>query len=275
MIRFSINYERKETTSYELQQPLFSLPLNIMYAFIQARMGSSRLPGKMTMQLPDGKTLLEAVISRLSAHNVTPVLLTTEQPADNALVELAEEFGIATFRGDETHVLKRFIQAGAAFHVSPSDFVLRICADNPFLSHYIINQTLEACSRCPELDYFSFGHGSKPGIKHHTGIFVEAVKMSALHSLLPLNNDWYNEHVTIGLYENPDKYAIQITEIPTEWHPDFDKIRLTIDDIDDWNFCLTTYPLLTPLDFPEQRKLLLSQKSWVTLMENQITKYQK
>lgn len=265
----------KETTSYELQQPLFSLPLKIMYAFIQARMGSSRLPGKMTMQLPDGKTLLEAVISRLSAHNVTPVLLTTEQPADNALVELAKEFGIATFRGDETHVLKRFTQAGAAFHVSPSDFVLRICADNPYISHYIIDQTLQACSTFPEKDYISFGHAGKPGIKHHTGIFVEAVKMGAMQSLLPLNNLWYNEHVTIGLYENPDLYAIQIIEIPVEWHPDFEKIRLTIDDMDDWNFCLNTYASLAELDFPEQQKLLLSEKSSVTLMENQITKYQK
>lgn len=246
-----------------------------MYAFIQARMGSSRLPGKMSMTLPDGKTLLEAVIGRLAPHDVTPVLLTTKQPADDALASMAARYNLPVFRGDEEHVLSRFAEASEVFNVPENDFVLRICADNPYLSHYIIDQTLRTCQQLPENDYITLGHGGKPGIKHHTGIFVEAVKPKALKTLMPLQNDWYNEHVTIGLYENPNKYKILIQEIPAEWHPDFEKIRLTIDDIDDWNFCLKTYPSLAPLDFPQQRKLLLSEKSWVTLMENQINKYQK
>jgi len=267
--------ERKETIYSELQQPRISLPLKIMYAFIQARMGSSRLPGKMAMTLPDGKSLLEAVLSRLAQHKITPVLLTTREVADDSLAELAKVYQIAVFRGDEKNVLHRFTQAAEAFGLASNEFVLRICADNPFLSHYIIDQTLMACTLNPAKDYISFGHAGKPGIKHHTGIFVEAVKISALQSVLQLDNDWYNEHVTIGIYENPKKYDIQIKEIPVDWHPYFNKIRLTIDDINDWNFCLQAYSVLSPLDFTEQRKLLLSEKSWVTLMENQITKYQK
>lgn len=246
-----------------------------MYAFIQARMGSSRLPGKMAMTLPDGKSLLEAVLSRLVQHKITPVLLTTREAADDRLAEMAKTYQVPVFRGDEKNVLHRFTQASEAFGLASNEFVLRICADNPFLSHYLIDQTLMSCTLNPEKDYISFGHAGKPGIKHHTGIFVEAVKISALQSTLQLNNDWYNEHVTIGIYENPDKYDIQIKEIPVDWHPDFNKIRLTIDDIHDWNFCLQAYSALSPLDFAEQRKLLLSEKSWVTLMENQITKYQK
>ncbi|MFN4864216.1 MAG: cytidylyltransferase domain-containing protein [Bacteroidota bacterium] len=246
-----------------------------MYAFIQARMGSSRLPGKMAMLLPDGKTLLEAVIARLASHDVTPVLLTTKQPADDSLAQMAERHGISVFRGDETHVLRRFTEAAAHFGIAENDFVLRICADNPYLSHYIIDQTLAACEIRPTMDYISFGYAGKPGIKHHTGIFVEAVKVAALQSLVPKNNPWYNEHVTIGLYENPNQYAIAILAIPEDWQPQFEQIRLTIDDQDDWNFCLSTYPQLAHLDFPAQRNLLLSEKSWVTLMENQINKYQK
>ncbi len=246
-----------------------------MYAFIQARMGSSRLPGKMAMLLPDGKTLLEAVLARLERHDVTPVLLTTTQPADDALAQMAEQHGIAVFRGDETHVLSRFTQAATHFKIAETDFVLRICADNPYLSHYIIDHTLAACKTLPTVDYISYGFNGKPGIKHHTGIFVEAVKVAALKSLLPQNNPWYNEHVTIGLYENPEHYAIRILTIPEAWEPHFEQIRLTIDDQEDWNFCMDTYPRLAQLDFPEQRNLLLSEKSWVTLMENQIKKYQK
>lgn len=246
-----------------------------MYAFIQARMGSSRLPGKMAMLLPDGKTLLEAVLARLEKHKVTPVLLTTTQPADDTLVQMAERHSISVFRGDETNVLSRFTQAAIHFGLAESDFVLRICADNPYLSHYIIDQTLSACQRYPSMDYISFGFNGKPGIKHHTGIFVEAVKVSALTSLMPINDPWYNEHVTIGLYENPDHYAIRILAIPKAWELHFEQIRLTIDDMVDWSFCIATYPSLAHLDFSEQRNLLLSEKSWVTLMENQIKKYQK
>jgi spore coat polysaccharide biosynthesis protein SpsF len=246
-----------------------------MYAFIQARMGSSRLPGKMAMKLPDGKSLFEAVLNRLSQHDITPVLLTTKNKADDVLVEMATTNSVKVYRGDEIHVLSRFTEAGETLGLSPKEFVLRICADNPYLSHYIIEQTLIACKLEPDRDYISFGHLGKPGIKHHTGIFVEAAKLSALKSLHSLNNDWYNEHVTIGLYENPKKYSVSIIEIPEEWHPHFEKIRLTIDDIVDWNFCVNSYPKLSPLDFPQQRKVLLSEKSWVTLMENQITKYHK
>lgn len=246
-----------------------------MYAFIQARMGSSRLPGKMAMQLPDGNTLLEAVIKRLKAHPVIPVLLTTNQKADDELCRLAANNKLPVFRGDELNVLNRFIEAGKQYHVSPDDFVLRICADNPYLSHAVIHSTLNACTANPNRDYITLGYQGKPGIKHHTGIFVEAVKMGALSSLSPLNNPWYNEHVTIGLYENPGKYSILIEEIPTPWQEGFEQIRLTIDDETDWQFCLETYPIFAQLDFPEQRNLLLSEKSWVTLMGNQIKKYQK
>jgi spore coat polysaccharide biosynthesis protein SpsF len=246
-----------------------------MYAFIQARMGSSRLPGKMAMKLPDGKSLFEAVLDRLSQHDITPVLLTTKNKADDVLAEMASTHKVEVYRGDEIHVLSRFIEAGDALGLSPKEFVLRICADNPFLSHYIIEQTIIACRQEPTRDYIAFGHQGKPGIKHHTGIFVEAAKLSALKSLVSLNNDWYNEHVTIGLYENPEKYDVSIIEIPVEWHPNFEKIRLTIDDMDDWNFCQNSYSELSCLDFPQQRKVLLSEKSWVTLMENQINKYQK
>jgi spore coat polysaccharide biosynthesis protein SpsF len=246
-----------------------------MIAFIQARMGSKRLPGKMSLKLPDDKTLLEAVINRLEVHDVLPVLLTTQNPEDDALVEIANFLGIPVFRGEEINVLSRFTKAGEEFGVAEDDFVLRICADNPYLSHYIIDQTLLACSNTPKKDYISFGYNGKPGIKYHTGIFVEAAKFGALRSLLPLNNNFFNEHVTMGLYENPQKYAIQICDIPVEWHTNFEKIRLTIDDVDDWNFCLQTYPLLSPLDFSEQRNLLLSNENWINLMENQIIKNQK
>lgn len=265
----------KKRHTQNFSNPDICLPLKIMFAFIQARMGSSRLPGKMALQLPDGKTLLEAVISRLGAHKITPVLLTTTQPSDNALVEIANQLKLSVFRGDENHVLNRFTEAAKHFQIPYDTFILRICADNPYLSHWIIDQTIQKTKELPQADYISYAHQNKPGIKHHTGIFVEAVKVGALKSIESQNNPWYNEHVTIGVYENPDQYNISYIEIPTEWHPDFLSIRLTIDDADDWAFCQATYDSLCHLDFPEQRRLLLSEKSWVTLMENQIKKYQK
>ncbi len=246
-----------------------------MIAFVQARMGSTRMPGKILRLLPDGQTLLEQIFKKITKTGITPYLLTSTNSENQPLITLAKKHNWEYYLGDENDVLQRFISAAEHFEIPDNKQILRICADNPFISQTVIKNTVRAISIKPKLDYFSLGFQQTPGIKLHAGIFVEAVRISALKSVHLENNEWFNEHVTLGIYTQPDKYDIEIQEIPKDWQPDFLKIRLTIDDDVDWQLISEIYPQFQSQDFPEFKSTLLSNKNWVNLMSQQINKYQK
>jgi spore coat polysaccharide biosynthesis protein SpsF len=105
-------------------------------ALIQARLGSSRLPGKSRLPLPisttqDVHTLLGHVVARArratSVHDV--LLATTTAAPDAELASLATRLGVGVFRGDEQDVLGRFARALA--QAEPAEVVVRLTADNP------------------------------------------------------------------------------------------------------------------------------------------------
>lgn len=98
---------------------------------LQARMGSTRLPGKSMADL-GGKPLLAHAIEILKAESRIGrvVLCTTSLAADDILIELAARFGIDTFRGSEANVLDRFYQASRQF---PDRIYLRATGDNPLI----------------------------------------------------------------------------------------------------------------------------------------------
>ena len=107
-------------------------------ALIQARLGSSRLPGKSRLPLPLGaagaaRTILGHVVGRARrAPSVGEIIVaTTTAPLDAPLASLATELGAGVFRGDEQDVLGRF--AGALAQAGPADAVVRLTADNPAL----------------------------------------------------------------------------------------------------------------------------------------------
>ena len=98
---------------------------------IQARMGSRRLPGKMLEEL-GGKTILEWVLLRTkSCKSLDQIVLATSvRDIDDPLISIAEKHHISTFRGSENDVLDRFSRAAK---INSADYIIRICADNPFI----------------------------------------------------------------------------------------------------------------------------------------------
>ncbi|MFN5890742.1 MAG: cytidylyltransferase domain-containing protein [Bacteroidota bacterium] len=246
-----------------------------MIAFVQARMGSTRLPGKILKELPNGQTLIERIFQQIADSGHTPYLITSENVENQALISLATRNHWPYFQGDETDVLHRFIAAAEHFSIQPSTHILRICADNPFISKTLINDTVLLSHQFPNADYLSYAFHQIPGIKLHAGIFSEIVKISALQAIHLSNNPWFNEHVTIGIYSNPELFNVQLLEIPEPWQDRFEEIRLTIDDDVDWQLAQDLFPIFQNQDFSEFRTTLLSNKNWVNLMAKQIAKYQK
>ena len=109
-------------------------------AIIQARMGSTRLPGKVLMDIV-GKPMLWHVIERVKGCKKIDsiVVATTSREEDKAVVELTKECGVETFAGSEEDVLDRYYQAAKKFDADP---VVRITADCPVIDPQIVDEVI-------------------------------------------------------------------------------------------------------------------------------------
>ncbi len=169
---------------------------------VQARMGSSRLPGKVLEPIGD-QPMLEKILARVvRADDVDEVLVaTSDQDADLPIVELAESIGVAVWRGPEFDVLRRYAQAAAS---RPSaDTIVRITADCPFTDPILIDQVL-ALRSANNLDYAS---NQPADSKHQTfplGLAVECFAADALTAAEATARERHErEHVTPAIYAAP------------------------------------------------------------------------
>lgn len=205
---------------------------------IQARMGSTRLPGKMMMPFFEGKGIFEILVDRLTLAfpDLPVVLATTTHPNDDALVDIAEDYGLKVFRGSEENVLERFINAAKVFDI---ENVIRICADNPFLDTEAIRNQIENFESGE--DYFGYStNEGLPTIKTPYGFWTEAVSLTALQKVRELtDNPFYLEHVTNFIYGHPEHFKIRLEKINPKIES-VSNLRLTLD---------------TPVDFELQREI--------------------
>ncbi len=198
---------------------------------IQARSGSTRLPGKMTMPFFEGKSILEIIIGDLMTNcDYKIVLATTDSSKDNELVTLAHKTGVDVFRGSEDDVLRRFISAAEAHN---ANHIIRVCGDNPFLSIFLMKELFKIYDG---EDYLSFRYDNgKPTILGHLGMFCEFTNISALQKAAELTSDkLYREHVTNFLYGNPDVFNVKLVDLP-ETVQNYEGIRLTVDTKNDFD----------------------------------------
>ena len=104
---------------------------------IQARMGSTRLPGKILKQFYGNKTLLETILDNLHKIKQAKIIVATSVSTnDDKLEEFLKDKNEIVYRGSEKDVLERFIKAAEENEV---DGIIRICSDNPFLDWHGVN----------------------------------------------------------------------------------------------------------------------------------------
>jgi aminopeptidase-like protein/spore coat polysaccharide biosynthesis protein SpsF (cytidylyltransferase family) len=200
-------------------------------AIIQARMGSSRFPGKMLAQL-GGVTILEWVIRRLlCASTLTEVVLATSyEAADEALVDLASRLGIKVFRGSESDVLSRII--GAAKLVQ-ADNVIRICADNPFVDSREIDSLVNSFMRSP-CDY-ACNHQDRLGSNYADGFGAEILSLELLEDIAAKTSEArYREHATLFLWDHSSDYDFRILNAPASLA--FPELRFDVDNPADLSY---------------------------------------
>lgn len=190
-------------------------------AIIQARMGSTRLPGKMLKTIA-GKPLIWHLIHRIHKCSTIDeiVVATTTNPDDVALAVFSDEAGIKVVRGNEKDVLGRFDLAAKA---SASDVIVRVNGDAPLIDPGFIDAQVTALVK-QNADFVMLEEGT-PCI--HDG--VDAMSRRALDIMLAdaREDPVAVEHVTGYIKLNPERFQIGLFEIPEilQW----DGARLSID----------------------------------------------
>lgn len=204
-------------------------------AIIQARMGSTRLAGKSLAGI-SGKPLLAHVVERVRASETVEeiIVATSNQPEDEAILQLASQYGVNAYAGSLHDVLDRFYQAARQ---ATADIIVRITADDPFKDPKIIDQIVEYLLSHPELDYVS--NTLEPTFPE--GLDIEVFTFSALErAWLDARLPSEREHVTPYIWQHSDKF--QVANI--KHNSDLSHLRWTIDYEEDLQFARSVYSRL-------------------------------
>ncbi|WP_129671606.1 cytidylyltransferase domain-containing protein [Candidatus Chloroploca sp. Khr17] len=201
---------------------------------VQARMTSSRLPGKILMDVA-GQPMLAQQLRRLKACKAADeiIIATTTNPADDSVIELARHEGVGWFRGSEPDVLARYV--GAA-HQARADVVVRVTADCPLIDPEVTDQIInELVNHRAECDYVS-------NVEERTfphGLDVEAFFFDTLLRAERLGRSAAaREHVTVVMRaEYPDLFLRRSVHAP---HNAAD-LRWTVDTAEDLQLVRSLY----------------------------------
>lgn len=201
--------------------------MTLTIAIIQARMGSTRLPGKVLCEI-SGRPMLEWVVQRArrAKHLDAVVVATTVDPADDPVAAFCASQGFDVYRGSLHDVLDRYYQAALLFK---ADIVVRITADCPLIDPGLIDDTWEHFVQA-KADFATNRLPPPWGRTYPIGLDTEIATFAALETTWrETTSTHHREHVMPYLYENPERFKIVVTN-HTE---DFGKHRWTVDTPDD------------------------------------------
>jgi len=203
-------------------------------AVLQARMSSTRLPGKVMRTLL-GEPMIGRQIERIRRAQLVDelVIATSTDPADDVLAEYAASLGVPVVRGPLDDVLARFTAVIDEFQ---PDIVVRLTADCPLTSPAVIDLVIsrfldegaDYCSNTLQATY-------------PDGLDVEVVRPSALLAVASVTEDAAErEHVTLGVYRRADQFALANVSGET----DLSDLRWTVDTAEDFAFVEQVYTAL-------------------------------
>ncbi|MBM3560646.1 MAG: spore coat biosynthesis protein F [Alphaproteobacteria bacterium] len=177
-------------------------------ASVEARMGASRLPGKVLADI-GGVPALGRLVRRLRrARQVADIVLaTTTSAADDAIVDWARSESLAVHRGSEADVLGRVVGAHRAMD---SDVIVELCGDTPLLDPTVIDLAVE---RFRDGDCDVVSTTWRPS--YPQGIDAQVFRRDALEEVAATVDDpAVREHVSLFFYEHPERYRIVHLEAP-------------------------------------------------------------
>ena len=209
-------------------------------AILQARMTSSRLPGKVMAPVL-GEPMVGRQVERLRRARRIDMLVvaTSVDPTDDALAAYVERLGLPVYRGPLDDVLERF--RGAAALLPGAQAVVRLTADCPLADPALIDQVIEH-HHAVGADYTSNTLGTRT---YPHGLDAEVIRTQVLLEAAELADDPYErEHVTPYIYRRPQIYKLAGVARHDSWAA----LRWTVDLPEDLVFVREVYAKLYPFD---------------------------
>jgi spore coat polysaccharide biosynthesis protein SpsF len=205
-----------------------------MVAIIQARMASTRLPGKIMADLA-GKPLLDHVVRRAQQARTLDLVAvaTSDQPTDDVVARFCQEAGIPCFRGSEDDVLDRYYQAAKHFQ---AHVIVRLTADCPLLDPAVIDKVVQAF-HAGDYDYVS--NTLEP--TYPDGLDTEVFRGSALEwAWREARLKSEREHVTPYIWKQPALFRLA----NVKHDQNLFGLRWTVDEPEDLEFVRRVYHYL-------------------------------
>ena len=196
-------------------------------ATIEARMTSSRLPGKPLMEAA-GKSMLEHLVERLRAVPSIDgiVLATTANATDDQLCDAGHSLGIDVFRGSENDVMNRVL--GAA-ETSKADVIVEITGDCPLIDHNIVEQCIRM-HKVHNADYVS----NVMVRSYPDGMDVQVFNCEVLRRSSKMTSEPLDlEHVSLHIRNNPQLFSHIHLVAPPELH--WPELGVTLDEQADFD----------------------------------------
>lgn len=208
-------------------------------ASIEARMGSSRLPGKVLADIAGAPALTRMVRRLRRCQSLDGIILATSiNPDDAPLMTWAASEGVDVYRGSEDDVLARVV---GAHQQAESEVIVEICGDCPLIDAEVID-TAVATFLQNDADVVS--NTARPGFPQ--GADAQVFHRRALEDVAArISDPAVREHVSLYFYENPKQYRIIHLAPPPRWrNPD---LRLQMDYPEDLAFIRAVYSRLEPV----------------------------
>ncbi|HQS67280.1 MAG TPA: sugar phosphate nucleotidyltransferase [Sulfuricurvum sp.] len=236
----------------------------MILAILQARMSSSRLPGKVLKKINERPVLAYEIDRIKQSKKIEKIILATSvNSEDDALESFAEDNNIACYRGDLGNVLKRFYDCATAYN---ADIIVRLTGDCPIIDPMIIDDVISLFQR-EHSDYAS----NAVERSYPDGLDVEVFSYKALKTAyLNAQQETEKEHVTKYIYTHPESFKISHLKNDI----DYSYIRWTLDTIDDFYFFKDFYELHKNVDFSWKAALSITSSVNKYLIEsNQTLRY--
>jgi len=229
-------------------------------AIIQARMASSRLPGKVLADI-GGQPMLVRVVERArQATRLTQVIVATSlEKADDPIAAICAERGYDLYRGDSLDVLDRYVQAARSFE---AEVIVRLTGDCPLIDPEVIDKTVRAfLESVPPVD---FAANRLPAERTFPiGLDAEVCSRAALEiAWKEAAAPHHREHVMPFFYENPDRFRTLLVHNEV----DFGHLRWTVDTQEDLELARQIYAHFSGQDRFSWREVLelYERQPWLT-----------
>lgn len=208
----------------------------MIVAILQARMSSTRLPGKVLMPLVRQPMIVRQIERVARARKIDKlVVATSDGPEDDPIEKAVLREGIPVFRGSLHDVQDRFL---GALDAHPAEHLVRLTADCPLADPELIDATIDLYLSS-NADY---ANNTAPGRAWPKGTDIEVVRASTLREAAKVATPEAREHVTWDIRMQPERWR----QVFLACHPDQGAVRWTVDRPDDYAFVAAVYDALYP-----------------------------